>query len=222
MSESLHQDLTELAGRARVTPLDLASVRRVAAARRRRRGLAIAALAAAAVVLPVWLLPGSADPRDQLASGSTGAGDPSSSAVPAAPSAVGPLPADQGRGGPPPLPAPCPADTSIPSDSTGSFCGPAPRQGNGLGPDGTCTGRESVPPCGPGVVVGQYYPYTVPVGCLLHLDGREWWSLLPTPAGGPVLPVWIRVEASGSAGWIGPGAVGLVPRTAATPTCPAR
>ena len=46
------------------------------------------------------------------------------------------------RSYPAPVPPPCPTGASVPSMATGSYCGPRPPAGNGLGPDGECTGRR--------------------------------------------------------------------------------
>lgn len=43
---------------------------------------------------------------------------------------------------------------SFPDWVGGTFCGPAPGPGNGNGPDGSCLGNETTPPCGPGIVAG--------------------------------------------------------------------
>ncbi len=86
------------------------------------------------------------------------------------------------RSGPAPVPPPCPADQSQPA-MNGRFCGPNPTRGTGLGPSGECTGRETTPPCGPGMIAGRYYAYTLPGRCdgSLILDGRRWRSELPPP-----------------------------------------
>jgi hypothetical protein len=120
---------------------------------------------------------------------------------------------------PPPRPAPCPTDVMVPTMATGSFCGPQPTAGNGLGPDGQCTGQETGPPCGPGVVVNHYYAFTLPGTCngLIVFDGRRWVSELPPPTPVPDLDVWMRLTSTGTVGFIGPkGAVGFVPYTGQT------
>jgi len=88
--------------------------------------------------------------------------------------------------------------------ATGSYCGPTPEPGNGLGPDGVCTGNESGPPCGTGVTVGTYYAYTVPGACQARIvfDGRDWWSELPDP--GRPLYVWMSVATDGTVSFIAP------------------
>jgi hypothetical protein len=95
----------------------------------------------------------------------------------------------------------------------GSYCGPQPVAGNGLGPSGECTGREVAPPCGPGVVMDRYYAYTLPGRCdgRLFLDGRRWISELPPPQPVPDMYVWVHVGPTGShAGFISPmGSVGF-------------
>jgi hypothetical protein len=114
----------------------------------------------------------------------------------------------------PPTPAPCPIGQSTPSVASGSFCGPAPGAGNGLGPNGTCTGGEADAPCGPGVVPGRFYTYTVPGTCsgLVTFDGRQWVSELPPPNPVPNFDVWIQLGTDGSVRWIAPtGSVGFRP-----------
>ena len=98
--------------------------------------------------------------------------------------------------------------------ATGRYCGPAPTAGNGLGADGLCTGRESLPPCGAGVVPGRFYAYTVPGTCqgLVTFDGRQWVSELPPVTAVPAFYVWMSLSADGSLGFIAPtGAVGFEP-----------
>jgi len=123
----------------------------------------------------------------------------------------------------PPTPPPCKAGQPTPTMATGSYCGPAPHAGNGSGPDGTCTGTEITPPCGPGVVPGRYYAYTMPGTCggLITFDGRQWVSELPPPTTEPDFYVWMALGPSGGLGWIGPdGAVGFRPYTGqALATC---
>ena len=97
----------------------------------------------------------------------------------------------------------------------GTFCGPAPGPGNGSGPGGSCLGSETAPPCGPGMVAGRYYAYTIVNTCANeYIDGRWWKAELQGGSG--TMNVWISVNAGGSgAGWIGPnGAVGFVPSAA--------
>lgn len=108
----------------------------------------------------------------------------------------------------------CPPIT-FPELVGGTFCGPPPGPGNGSGPDGSCLGTETAPPCGPGVVAGRYYAYTLISNCTNdYLDGRWWTNELPGGAG--PLEVWMSVNATGTgAGWIGPnGAVGFRPSVA--------
>ena len=117
------------------------------------------------------------------------------------------------RSGPAPVPPPCPADQSQPT-MNGRFCGPNPGRGTGLGPSGECTGRETTPPCGPGMIAGRYYAYTLPGGCdgSLILDGRRWRSELPPPEPVPDMYVWVSVDAGDRAGFISPnGSVGFEP-----------
>lgn len=109
---------------------------------------------------------------------------------------------------------PCPAHQANPTRATGSYCGPDPGAGDGAGPDGTCNGTEQAPPCGPGVIPGRYYAYTMPGTCsgLVTFDGRQWVSELPPPSPTADYFVWIRLDPRGSVGWISPsGAVGLTP-----------
>jgi len=114
--------------------------------------------------------------------------------------------------GPSSAPPHCPAHQLEPS-FTGSYCGPVPTAGNGLGPSGECTGRETTPPCGPGMIVGRYYAYTLPGRCdgRLILDGRRWLSELPPPTPVPDMYVWVRLGPSDQhAGFISPnGSVGF-------------
>jgi len=115
---------------------------------------------------------------------------------------------------PPPDAPPCPAHQTTPSTVGGRFCGPSPGPGNGSGPDGVCSGTETVPPCGHGVIPDRYYAYTMPGTCdgLVTFDGRRWVSELPPPSPSPDFDVWIRLGVGGSVRWISPsGAVGLAP-----------
>jgi len=118
--------------------------------------------------------------------------------------------------GTPPLPPPCPAHQSAPTFNE-TFCGPTPPQGNGFGPSGECTGRETAPPCGPGMIPGRYYAYTLPGRCdgRLILDGGHWRSSLPPPIPVPDMNVWVSVTANDrQAGFISPnGSVTIEPDT---------
>ena len=118
--------------------------------------------------------------------------------------------------GPPPLPAPCPAHQTAPTFND-TFCGPKPQPGNGLGPSGECTGRETAPPCGPGMIPGRYYAYTLPGRCdgRLILDGGHWRSELPPAVPVADMYVWVSVGADRrTAGFISPnGSVGIEPDT---------
>lgn len=107
----------------------------------------------------------------------------------------------------------CPPIT-FPEFVGGQFCGPAPGPGNGHGVGGSCLGTETAPPCGPGMVVGRYYSYTVIGSCTSdYIDGRWWADELPGGSG--PLDVWVSVTSPTGAGWIGPdGAVGFEPTTA--------
>jgi hypothetical protein len=116
--------------------------------------------------------------------------------------------------GPPPMPPPCPTDLNTPTMASGSFCGPVPGPGYGLGPNGTCTGSETDAPCGSGVVPGRFYAYTMPGTCsgLVTFDGKQWVSELPPPNPVPAFDVWIQLSGDGSVRWIAPtGSVGLKP-----------
>lgn len=119
-------------------------------------------------------------------------------------------------GKPPPAPLPCPANDITPSMATGSFCGPRPPAGSGLGPGGECTGKETIPPCGPGAVPNRYYAYTMPGTCsgLIIFDGRQWVAELTPPTRVPGADVWMQITAGGAVGWISPtGSVGFQPYT---------
>jgi len=99
------------------------------------------------------------------------------------------------------MPAPCPPDSDTPSVATGIYCGPTPPAGNGLGPNGECDGNETVPPCGPGAVVGTYYAYTQPRDCAgnpIHFDGRLWYSLLKPHTNWPDIDVWMALQPDGT------------------------
>ena len=98
---------------------------------------------------------------------------------------------------PPPLTPACPAHQSAPTFNE-TFCGPTPPPGSGFGPSGECTGRETAPPCGLGMIPDRYYAYTLPGRCdgRLILDGRHWRSELP-----PAMPVpdqygWVKIRAN--------------------------
>ncbi len=117
---------------------------------------------------------------------------------------------------PGPRPRPCPPDQVEPSMATGSYCGPSPQRGNGLGADGVCTGQEAIPPCGPGVVPNQYYAYTVPGTCdgLIIFDGQRWVAELTPPTAVPDTYVWMQLSPESALRWIGPtGSVGYRPYT---------
>lgn len=97
-------------------------------------------------------------------------------------------------------------------DSVGTFCGPPPGPGSGNGPAGSCLGTETDPPCGPGMVAGRYYSYTLISTCAnAYVDGRWWRNELPGGSG--PTEVWMAVAPGESgAGWISPsGAVGFRP-----------
>ena len=114
----------------------------------------------------------------------------------------------------PPAPAKCPAHQTEPSFNE-TYCGPTPGPGNGLGPSGECTGRETVPPCGPGMVANRYYAYTLPGRCdgRIVLNGSRWRSGLPPPTPVPDSYVWVSLDARDEGpGFISPkGAVDFKP-----------
>jgi hypothetical protein len=123
------------------------------------------------------------------------------------------------RSYPAPAPLPCPPHQTTPTWRD-TFCGPAPPPGNGLGSNGECTGAETGPPCGPGVVIGRYYAYTLPGTCdgVIVFDGRRWDSELPPDHRVPDMNVWMRLGAPSGAGFISPnGAVGFRPDAGAPP-----
>ena len=107
----------------------------------------------------------------------------------------------------------------LPAFVGGSFCGPPPGPGNGNGPAGSCTGNETAPPCGPGMVAGRNYAYTLIGTCANdYIDGRWWANELP--GGSTPVDVWVSVNGvRDQAGWMGPnGAVGFRPTTATSCT----
>ena len=120
---------------------------------------------------------------------------------------------------------PCPSDSNTPSMASGSYCGPAPHAGNGLGPNGECDGHETLPPCGAGAVVGTYYAYTEPQDCAgnpIYFDGRLWYSTLGPPANLPDTYVWMALEPDGQLEAISPTeSIGFNPDTGQAPvsTC---
>lgn len=120
-----------------------------------------------------------------------------------------------------PTPPPTSASPAIqpPPDPTAN---PAPA-GNGNGPGGLCNGTEKVPPCGPGAVVGQAYPYTLPLQCDgdVIFDGRMWRLTLLPSSDLPPIHVWMTLTGPTGAGWQSPdGSVGLAPMPAGpAPTC---
>ena len=139
-----------------------------------------------------------------------------------APSVTGTTSTCSGARSCPPGPTPpCPANQAQPSFG-GRFCGPDPGPGNGFGPSGECNGRETLPPCGAGMIPGRYYAYTLPGRCVsLTLDGRTWYSELPPPNPVPDMNVWVSIDAAGDhAGFISPnGAVGFSPGVGGAPAC---
>jgi hypothetical protein len=111
-----------------------------------------------------------------------------------------------GSSAPAPNPPPCPAGLTVPTNFGGGYCGPTPPAGNGLGPDGECTGNETTAPCGAGVTVGQYYAYTVPGTCdgLMIFDGKRWVSLIAPSYPVPDFHMWLALGADGVLRAIGP------------------
>ncbi len=144
----------------------------------------------------------------------TASGASGDSTVQGTSGAAGTVPGPAAASTPPAAPAPCPANSPDPSWQNGRYCGPAPRAGDGSGPNGLCSGRETTPPCGRGVVVGKYYAYTLPERCdgRITFDGRLWDSEMPPPANGPDLWVWMRLDPGGELRFISPeGTVGFTP-----------
>lgn len=208
--------------------------------RRLRRRRALAAGAAAVVVagslsVAGVLLSGGAGPGEQATRGG-----PTAAISPASPSPARPAAGSGSTGGdtlapsdrlpasapgfgvlgpgphPPSAPAPCPTGSDLPRIVGGRYCGPNPPAGDGSGPGGECTTLDTSPPCGPGVVPGRYYAYTLPGTCsgLVVFDGRQWLSELPPPTPVPAMEVWMALTAHGGAGFISPsGSVGFVPYT---------
>ncbi len=76
---------------------------------------------------------------------------------------------------------PCPTYAPTPTDVDGNYCGPDPSPGNGARPDGVCTGQEFAPPCGPGMIPGTFYEYSLPSGCRMFFDGRPWYFRAAAP-----------------------------------------
>lgn len=153
---------------------------------------------------------GHASSHHPLAAGAPAVRTPSSSAL-GAPGASG-VGSAYGIG---PIP-PCPADVVVPTVTGGRYCGPVPPAGNGLGPNGVCTGQETTVPCGPGVTIGEYYAYTVPGTCdgLIVFDGRRWVSELPPTTPVPDFYVWMRLSANGTLRFTGPaGSISFTPYT---------
>lgn len=106
--------------------------------------------------------------------------------------------------------APCPN----PTWEGGQYCGPSPQPGQGNGSGGQCSGHETMPPCGPGAVVGTYYAYTFPTRCdgRIIFDGRRWDSNLRPPTNGPDVWVWMRLGPGGHLRFISPdGTIGFTP-----------
>lgn len=188
--------------------------RRVARRRRRTReviGAGLVALVAAGTAVELTLSSGphlAASPpaRVRAVPSMTTTGGASLAKRPAAGTSYGQI--DR-----PVAPSPCTSQAE-PTMASGRFCGPVPGPGSGLGADGQCTGQETAAPCGPHVVVGRFYAYTVPGSCsgLLTFDGRLWVSELSPPSPVPDFYVWIQLGVDGSVRWISPnGSVSLRP-----------
>jgi len=126
----------------------------------------------------------------------------------------------------PPPPAQCPAYKTTPTFHP-TVCS-TPPHGNGFGPSGECIGRETTPPCGPGMIPDHYYAYTLTGRCdgRLILDGGHWRSELPPPKPVPDMYVWVSLGGgSQTAGFISPsGSVGFAdtgqPMSACMPKTP--
>jgi hypothetical protein len=163
-----------------------------------RGGVDVVAADQAASVPPQPGTPSPARPGDVVPS------EPGDTPQPARAGDV--VPSQPGRT-PPPAGQDCPPDATEPAMADGSYCGPEPRAGDGLGPDGVCTGRETAPPCGPGVEPGRWYPYTLAIGCDAHtiFNGRRWLSTLGPPAAEQTpRPVWIKLRSPDDAGVLSP------------------
>ena len=96
--------------------------------------------------------------------------------------------------------------------------------GSGKGPAGTCDGRETAPPCGPGVVVGTYYPYTWAQDCgaRAYFDGHMWEGTLRPTQQQPPSRGWMILTAPTAARWTGSnGTDGLTPAAGPATACPA-
>jgi hypothetical protein len=96
--------------------------------------------------------------------------------------------------------------------------------GSGKGPAGTCDGSETTPPCGPGVMIGKYYPYTWAPDCSerAYFEGRTWQGTLRPTQQQPPRRGWMVLTAPNAARWSGSnGTDGLIPTTAPVPACPA-
>ncbi len=88
-----------------------------------------------------------------------------------------------------------------------------PGRGNGSGPDGECTGRETVPPCGPGAEAGRFYPYTWRRPCdeVIVFDGRRWQSGMPPPVPQGAVHAWARFDGAEVRLRTSSASVGFVP-----------
>ncbi len=138
-------------------------------------------------------------------------------------------------------PVPCPSGLTAPIvptvDAGTPFCGPEPGPGNGQGVDGSCAGTETTPPCGPGVVPGRLYPFTLFGSCwtTVRFDGKQWLSQLPMPTpASPTVPtafpdplpasrtthVWMSLQGTGEPRYVSDdGSVGFTPTDAAFTGC---
>jgi hypothetical protein len=99
----------------------------------------------------------------------------------------------------------------------------APPAGKGHGRAGTCDGTETAPPCGPGVVIGKYYPYTWAPDCneRAYFDGRMWHGTLRATQEQPPNRGWMVLTDPNTARWTGTnGTDGLTPATGPASACP--
>lgn len=155
------------------------------------------------------------------AAGAAGTGS-GSGAAGTGPGAAG---ANAGAAAPSQLFSPATTVTPCPDPAWigGQYCGPAPEPGNGSGPGGRCSGQETTPPCGRGVVIGNSYAYTFAVRCdgRITFDGRQWESDILPPANGPDLWVWMRLAPGGHLRFVSTdGTLGFTPvQGHATPHC---
>ena len=111
--------------------------------------------------------------------------------------------------------------TTEPFDPSQDLAPPA----SGHGPAGTCNGTETVPPCGPGVAMGKYYPYSWARTCSERalFNGRIWQGTLQPPQQQPPSRGWIVLTQPNAARWTASnGTDSLTPATPGVPPpiCP--